>query len=73
MSRASGALTTFRKRSEARDQPFGEILGIAAGDGTKKNQLEQLIVRQRIGSALAEALPQALAVPEVERLACIEE
>lgn len=51
-----------RKRTEMRDQCLGEWLGVALPDGRKQKELQQLIVGQRLASALQQALTKPFAV-----------
>ena len=65
MSAARRRVDHFGERAEAREQPLGERLGVAARDGAEQHQLEQFVVGQRLGAALAEALAQPLAMARV--------
>src|SRR5258708_33744604 len=55
------------KRAELLDQVLGERLEVAARDGAKEHELEQLVNRQGIAAALEEARAQPLAMPEKVR------
>src|SRR5262249_40582157 len=53
----------FGKRAEFREQRLGERLDVAARQRAKQQQLRQLIVRQSLGSGIAETAAQASAMP----------
>ena len=63
-----GRVDHLGERAEARDQPLGQLLGVAARQRAEQHELEQLVVGQRVGATLAEALAQALAVARVVRV-----
>ena len=48
--------------AEARNQRLGQRLHIAPRHGAEQDQLEKLIIGQRLGAALAEPVAQPLAV-----------
>ena len=57
------------ERAEAGDERFGERLDVAPWHGAEKNELEQFILAQGIGAALAEPVAQPLPVAEIMRWA----
>ena len=50
------------KGAEPLQQPLGQVLGVAAGNGAEQHHLEQLVVGQRLRPAAHEALLQSLAM-----------
>src|SRR5580704_18505978 len=55
------------ERAEAGDKSLRERLDVAPRHGAEKNELEQFILAQGIGAALAESVAQPLPVAEVMR------
>ena len=51
-----------RQRAEAFEQRLGDRLGVAARNQAKQQQLEQLVVGERVGAGLVEAFTQAVAM-----------
>ena len=68
LSRSARRIDDLGERAEALQQPLGERLGVAAGDGAEQHQLQQLVVGQRLGAAAAEALLQPLAMAGMRRV-----
>ena len=52
--------------AEAIEKRLGDRLGVAAGNGLEKHELEKLVIAKRLG-VFAEALLQALAMPMIMR------
>src|SRR5262245_14284278 len=61
------------KGAEAGDQRLGHGLGVAARRGAEQDQLEQLVLGEGVGAALAETAPEPLAMTVIMRLAGIFE
>jgi hypothetical protein len=55
------------ERAKGRDQGLGERLDVAPGQGAEQHRFQKLIIRQRLGSGLAETLAQTFAMAVVVR------
>jgi len=58
----------LREGAETADQRLGERLEVAPRDGGEQDQLQKLVIGQRVGAAFQEAAAQALAMLEIVRL-----